>query len=304
MSRRAARHHALVGLACAVLAGLAVAQEAPLPASTLIATLRQEARAYEHGAGVERDGALAAGLYCQAAKLGDAESQYALGWMYAFGRGVQRDDALAAFFFRAAAEQGVKQAQTMLAQVGEPVAESPACLRDPDPPPLAVADEPEPPVAIPAGAPAPIVELVLDIAPQYRVPATLALAIIAAESNFDPVAVSPKNARGLMQLVPDTAARFRVRNVFDPAQNIRGGLAYLRWLLAYFEGDVALVAAAYNAGERAVERYRGVPPYEETRAYVERVLAGVGKPRQPFDASVTEPSPELPAIRHALRRTR
>ena len=137
------------------------------------------------------------------------------------------------------------------------------------------------------------------IAPQYRVSAPLALAIIAAESNFDASAVSPKNAQGLMQLVPDTAARFRVRNPFDPAQNIRGGMAYLRWLLAYFEGDVALVAAAYNAGERTVERYRGVPPYEETRAYVRRVLAGVGTRRQPFDASVTEPSPQLPAMRPA-----
>ena len=75
------------------------------------------------------------------------------------------------------------------------------------------------------------------------------------------MALSPKNAKGLMQLIPATAARFNVRNPYDPAQNIRGGIAYLSWLLAYFEGDVTLVAAAYNAGEGAVERYRGVPPY-------------------------------------------
>ena len=79
-----------------------------------------------------------------------------------------------------------------------------------------------------------------------------------------------------MQLIPDTAARFKVRNPMDPAQNIRGGMAYLRWLMAYFEGDIALVAAAYNAGEGAVERYRGVPPYAETRAYVRRILAAMG----------------------------
>jgi soluble lytic murein transglycosylase-like protein len=137
------------------------------------------------------------------------------------------------------------------------------------------------------------------MAPKYKVPPPLARAIIEAESNFDPDAVSAKNAQGLMQLIPETAARFRVKNPFDPAQNIRGGLAYLRWLLAYFEGDVALVAAAYNAGERTVERYRGVPPYEETRAYVQRILASVGAFRQPFDASATPPSAQLRSIRTA-----
>ena len=102
---------------------------------------------------------------------------------------------------------------------------------------------------------------------------------MAAESNFDPLAVSPKNAQGLMQLTPETAARFRVRRLTDPAQNIRGGMAYLRWLLAYFEGDLALVLAAYNAGERAVERYRGIPPYAETRLYVSRIIAALGGQR-------------------------
>ncbi|HEV7914899.1 MAG TPA: lytic transglycosylase domain-containing protein, partial [Albitalea sp.] len=72
---------------------------------------------------------------------------------------------------------------------------------------------------------------------------------------------------------------------------------YLRWLLAYFEGDVMLVAAAYNAGEGAVERYRGVPPYLETRAYVRKILRAVGATAQPFDASVTQPSPKLAQIR-------
>ena len=74
-----------------------------------------------------------------------------------------------------------------------------------------------------------------------------------------------------MQLIPETSARFNVKKPFDPVQNVRGGLAYLRWLLAYFKGNVALVAAAYNAGEGTVERYRGVPPYAETRAYVQRI---------------------------------
>jgi len=127
------------------------------------------------------------------------------------------------------------------------------------------------------------------------------LAIIAAESNFDSLALSPKNARGLMQLIPETSERFNVRNAFDPAQNIRGGLTYLRWLLAYFEGDVALVAAAYNSGEGTVERYRGVPPYLETRAYVQRILKSVGSRAHPFDEAVTRPSASLPLIRVSWR---
>ena len=138
-----------------------------------------------------------------------------------------------------------------------------------------------------------IAGLVQTLAPTYGVEPQLALAIMKAESNFDPQALSPKNAMGLMQLIPETAERFRVKDAFDPKQNISGGLAYLRWLLAYFEGDVALVAAAYNAGEGTVERYRGVPPYAETRGYVGRVLAAVGALVHPFDARVTKPSSQL-----------
>ena len=80
-------------------------------------------------------------------------------------------------------------------------------------------------------------------------------------------------------------------------QNVRGGLAYLRWLLAYFQGDVKLVAAAYNAGEGTVNRYRGIPPYPETRAYVRRIMDFFGRQEHPYDASVTGHSPELSRIR-------
>jgi len=266
-----------------------------------IAVLRRDAVAYEHGSGHPKDGARAAALYCQAAKLGDAASQFDLGWMYANGRGVPRDDALAAYFFHSAAEQGLQQAAAMLKRVGEPVAEIPECMRDPvvaaGPAPEAPVEEPpEPPIT----APRPIVDLVTRLAPQYQVPPRLVLAVIEAESNFNRLAVSPKNAQGLMQLIPETAQRFGVKNAFDAAQNVRGGIAYLRWLLAYFEGDVALVAAAYNAGERAVERHLGVPPFLETRAYVRRILAAV-RPMTQFDASVVEPSPRLRLIRERQR---
>ena len=115
-------------------------------------------------------------------------------------------------------------------------------------------------------------ELVQRLAPRFEVDPRLALAIVRSESNFQARALSPKNAQGLMQLIPETAERFGVRDVWNPEQNVRGGLTYLRWLLDRFGGDVALASAAYNAGEKAVERHGGVPPYSETREYVRRIL--------------------------------
>jgi soluble lytic murein transglycosylase-like protein len=263
----------------------------------LAASLRQEAIAFENGEGVARNPVLAATLYCKGARLGDAQAQYNLGWMYANGRGVARDDVTAAYFFQAAARQGLEAAQRMLTVVGGPTSEVPDCMRDPLPAPAPLPREASrPSVDYQAVAPRKIFELVMKMAPQYQVEPQLALAIIAAESNFNSLAQSPKNARGLMQLIPATSERFNVKNAFDPTQNIRGGLTYLRWLLAYFEGDVALVAAAYNAGEGKVERHRGVPPYQETRAYVQRILKAVGKQAHPFDATVTRPSPALSLI--------
>ncbi|PKO80317.1 MAG: lytic transglycosylase, partial [Betaproteobacteria bacterium HGW-Betaproteobacteria-13] len=96
--------------------------------------------------------------------------------------------------------------------------------------------------------------------------------------------------------------RFNVRKPLDPEENIKGGLAYLRWLLAYFEGDIALVAAGYNAGEGAVERYRGVPPYRETQKYVERILAFVRNRQHPYDSSVVAPSSAISTFRLAAQK--
>lgn len=101
----------------------------------------------------------------------------------------------------------------------------------------------------------------------------LVKAIIRVESNFDPRAVSRKGAQGLMQLMPATAASHAVADAFDPAQNIAGGVRYLRKLLGLFPGDLRLVLAGYNAGENAVARYGGVPPFRETQQYVRKVLA-------------------------------
>jgi soluble lytic murein transglycosylase-like protein len=107
----------------------------------------------------------------------------------------------------------------------------------------------------------------------------LAKAVIQVESAYDPNCISNKGARGLMQLMPDTAHRFRVSRIFDPEDNIRGGVEYLAFLLETFSNDLPTALAAYNAGENAVIRYGGIPPYDETTSYVRRALTVYyGKP--------------------------
>jgi soluble lytic murein transglycosylase-like protein len=107
----------------------------------------------------------------------------------------------------------------------------------------------------------------------YQIPEDLIRSVIQVESDFDPRAVSPANARGLMQLMPETAERMLVTDIFDPRQNIFGGVRYLRVLANLFNGDIELTIAGYNAGEGAVMRHGGIPPYPETQDYVKRVLA-------------------------------
>jgi soluble lytic murein transglycosylase-like protein len=108
---------------------------------------------------------------------------------------------------------------------------------------------------------------------KYAVDEALVKAVIKAESDFDPMAVSKKGAQGLMQLMPETARDLSVRNPFHPAQNLEGGIRYLRKLLDQFQGNLYLALAAYNAGENAVVKYNNsIPPFEETRTYVKRVL--------------------------------
>ena len=105
----------------------------------------------------------------------------------------------------------------------------------------------------------------------FGVDQAIVRAIIHAESAYNPNALSRVGAQGLMQLMPATARRFGVSNSFDAAQNIRGGVQYLAWLLKRFNGNLTLAAAGYNAGEGAVDKYKGVPPYSETQRYVQRV---------------------------------
>jgi len=117
----------------------------------------------------------------------------------------------------------------------------------------------------------PFGDLIRDASEKYGVDEKLIHHVIAVESNFNPRAVSRKQAQGLMQLLPKTAARFSVADAFDPAQNIEAGTRYLKELIEKYKGDLPLVLAAYNAGPEMVERYGGVPPFAETQKYVRQI---------------------------------
>lgn len=295
----------LLGAGIAAMTPIASADEGPArsfdggagtpTAKAAISEQLARALAYEHGEGVPKDAKIAAALYCDAAVRGSAEAAFQLGWMYANGRGVPHDDGVAAALFRLAASDGHRFAQTALTRIGDAKGLLPDCMRPVPPPPI-----PDTPILAEGNGANPfddlppakkkIADIVTRLAPQYGIDPRLALSVITVESNFNALARSVKDARGLMQLIPETAARFNVRNRYDVRENVRGGLAYLRWLLAYYRGEVALAAAAYNAGERTVDRYRGVPPYPETRAYVRRVLELFHHERHPYDPTIAEPS--------------
>src|SRR6202167_1014274 len=125
----------------------------------------------------------------------------------------------------------------------------------------------------PAIAAGPFGNLIHAAAEKHGVDESLITWVIAAESNFNPRAVSRRRAQGLMQLLPKTAALYSVANIFDPAQNIDAGTHYLKDLLARYHGDLRLALAAYNAGPEMVERYGGIPPFHETQSYVKQITA-------------------------------
>jgi TPR repeat protein len=260
----------IAALAGAVLAHSVPASPAPIPdVQTLLGSgdaTRQVAWAarFEHGEGIARDYATAVRLYCHAARAGNVEARYRLGWMYANGRGVRRNDTEAAAWFQLAAQQGDEHSRRMLARL-EPATHEARCLL-PDGHAYF-----EPLRSVPNPSRRQVAGWVTRLAPEYGLDPALVLAVIRAESDFDPRARSVKDARGLMQLIPATARRFGVHDVWDPLDNLRGGMAYLRWLLERFDGNETLALAGYNAGENAVARYRGIPPFAETRAYVKKV---------------------------------
>jgi len=120
--------------------------------------------------------------------------------------------------------------------------------------------------------------IVKEVARKHRIDPELVHIVIRAESNYDPFAISSAGAMGLMQLMPATARQYGVMNIFDPAQNIEGGVRYLKDLVKLYNGRTNLVLAAYNAGQEAVRRYKGIPPYPETRSYIAGIMRNYKKP--------------------------
>lgn len=236
---------------------LPVVLHAAPAAPTQAAQLREQATRLANAEGVARDLARAHRLYCTAALQGDAEAMYQLGWMYLQGRGIPQDDGIAKDWLIRAHQQGDPYAKRLLDHL-------PMTTRQADP------------RCIPSNGKQPsrtqITAWVHIMAPEYQLDPKLVLAVIAAESNFDNRALSHRNAHGLMQLIPSTARRFQVADIWHPVDNLRGGMAYLNWLMRTFNQDLRLSLAAYNAGEDAVQRYGGIPPYAETRAYVQRIM--------------------------------
>lgn len=291
---------------CSALAGQALAQSSMQLGGAATdefsddpKQLTAAAAGYENGEGVARDYFKAMALYCKAAKKGSADAQFAMGWMYANGRGVERNDGVAAMLFSLAAAQGHQQAVSLLNFVhGGTSAKLPDCmLPDPPAPPATNAPAQSSNLSGTHFVQGPIYRrvklLVEKLAPAYGIDPNFAMAVIAVESGFNLKARSPKNAQGLMQLIPETARRFDVKDAYDVEDNVKGGLAYLQWLLAYYRGNVRLVAAAYNAGEKAVEAYRGIPPYPETLDYVRRIAALYKKSTHPYKADLVPVSSHI-----------
>lgn len=264
----------------------AAAQRGDVPALMMLAGM------YERGENVERDFIRSNALYCKAAARGDADALFKLGTIHASGREMMRNEGVGALLINKAAELGNERARELLPYISRGVGSVlPACM-----------NEPITEVVVAPSAPKvrkDIALLVQQWAPQYSIDPELVMALIAVESKFDTTALSPKNAQGLMQLIPATAARFGVKNAFNALDNLKGGLAYLRWLMAYFKGDVALVLAAYNAGEETVERYRGIPPYRETREYVKQITSVYRRPSHPYLTELVEPS----SVTSRIKRT-
>ncbi|MDI1245487.1 MAG: transglycosylase SLT domain-containing protein [Rhodoferax sp.] len=315
----------LLWLACA-FAGAALAQTPAMSYAPPSAAVMEDAppavrRALQQASALESEPESAdttdklwqaAVLYCQASRWGSAEGQYRLGMLYAFGQGVPVNPAYAASLFSLAAALGHAQAHQMLDTIQITSSALPACANQDQLPEKAPAPPPfwhDLPADLHPGNGLSIekyllalpnhkrwlIPLATTMSAWYALDPKLVLSMIAVESNFNTSAQSPKAAMGLMQLIPDTAERFNVRNAYDATQNMRGGMRYLRWLLSYYRGNISYAAAAYNAGEGRVDRYKGVPPFPETRAYVRRVLGLYGSARHAFDENLTGASPWLVA---------
>jgi len=276
----------LVGVALLLLVAIAlpggrVRAESHIEAPRVTAAL-QQGHAAEFGVGIRRNLLLAVALYCDAGTMGSPEGFFRVGRVLASAPRPLRNPALANAYLALAARLGRHDSLRLYdARVANAVIGDECGLYG------SSADgtrfDLDGYLAGQSAAKQRIALLIRNAAREYQVDPRLALAIAIAESNLDTAAVSPRNAQGVMQLIPATQERFGVTRPFDPERfgvtrpfdpghNVRGGLAYLRWLDKRFAGDWRLIAAAYNSGEGAVERYSGVPPFAETQQYVRRVL--------------------------------
>jgi len=249
----------------------AVAQaESYIEAPRVTAAL-QQGHAAEFGVGIRRNPLLAVALYCDAGTMGSPEGFFRVGRVLASTPRPLRNQALANAYLALAARLGHHEALRLYdSRVASAVIGDECGVYG------SGADgtrfDLDGYLAGQSAAKQRIALLIRSAARQYQIDPRLALAIAIAESNLDATAVSPRNAQGVMQLIPATQERFGVTRPFDPEHNVRGALAYLRWLDRRFAGNWRLIAAAYNAGEGAVDRYSGVPPFAETQQYVRRVL--------------------------------
>ena len=247
-----------------------IAAEAPRIAAAL-----EQGLAAERGTGLRSDPGLAVSLYCDAGTMGSSEGYFRLGRILADGPQYLRNPSLANAYFALAARLGHRAAFEALDKAVPLVALEESCGSF-----VKGLEERRFDVDAYISGMSPgrrrIAELVRKHALRNDVDARVALGVALAESNLNAKAVSPQNAQGVMQLIPATQERFGVVDPFDPEANIRGGIAYLKWLKQRFNGDWGLVAAAYNAGEGAVDLHGGIPPYRETMDYVRRVLYFAG----------------------------
>lgn len=260
----------LAALATAVRADDALEADPP----RVVAALEQGLAA-ELGTGLGRNPELAIALYCDAGSMGSSEGFFRVGRVLAMGPLYLRNPQLANAYFALAARLGHRAAMDAFDQAvpSAPLEDSCGSFSSGF---ERQGFDLDGYVSGLSPARRRIADMIRRQALRLGVDARVALAVALAESNLNARAVSPMNAQGVMQLIPATQERFGVKDAFDAEANVRGGLAYLKWLQARYRGDWGLVAAAYNAGEGAVDRHGGIPPFRETRDYVRRVLFFAG----------------------------
>ncbi|MBI4742820.1 MAG: lytic transglycosylase domain-containing protein [Betaproteobacteria bacterium] len=288
----------LLTLACA--GGARAGDFGGLPPRAVAAL--EQGQAAEQGIGGRKNFALAITLYCDVAQMGGPEGFFRVGRVLSRGPASLRNVPLANAYLALAASLGHREAaehhdpRVANAALGDNCGDF---VRDWKSPGFDL----DAYLAAQPLAKRKIADLIRRHAPRYNVDTRVALSVALAESNFDATAVSGKNAQGVMQLAPVTQTRFGVSRPFDAESSVRGGLAYLKWLRGRYGDDWSLIAAAYNTGEGAVARHKGIPPYPETVRYVRRVLYFAGlSPLETSCSDARQPPPRPGVISGAGRK--